>query len=300
MDAVWHNIETSNSGIALSLQELIDLRHLASQALPAQQKRLILSGQQLTSIRGRGIEFDATREYQAGDDIRSMAWRITARSLKPHIKVYREEKERPVWLAVDLSPSLYFGTRRMFKSVKSIMQAALTGWSSLHKRERVGAVIGASSKPLLYLPQSSEQHYLAILHSLAKNSQQQPSFTDNHYLHETLTTLLQHTRGGNTIYLYSDFYDFSHDIEKSITHLAQHRHVILNFVYDPFEASAPPPNQYTVSDGQRSSLFNMQDEKNREAWHSQFQQKLNQLRYFSRKYRITFNLYCTDATREVT
>ena len=87
-------------------------------------------------IRGRGIEFDATREYQAGDDIRSMAWRVTARSLKPHIKVYREEKERPVWLAVDLSPSLYFGTRRMFKSVQSIMQAALLGWSCLQKREK--------------------------------------------------------------------------------------------------------------------------------------------------------------------
>jgi hypothetical protein len=75
------------SGIAVKLQELIDLRNAKFlQPEPASPKQFTSTGQKLTSIRGRGIEFDTTREYQPGDDIRSMAWRVTARSLKPHIK----------------------------------------------------------------------------------------------------------------------------------------------------------------------------------------------------------------------
>lgn len=294
-----HNHKTK-SGTEITLQELIDLRYVALHQLPENVKnRLLTPGIKLSTIRGRGIEFDATREYQAGDDIRSMAWRVTARSLKPHIKVYREEKEREVWLAMDLSPSLYFGTRCMFKSVKSIMQATIAGWSALQKQERVGAIINAAQKSKIFLPQSGEKNYLAILNSFAEYSCLQPAFDDKQYLHDLLLSLQQHVRSGNIIHLFSDFLQFNAETEKLILYLAQRAHVILHFIYDPFEALPPPPHQYILTNGQQKILFNMHDVKNREAYRLQFQMKLNQLMDFARKHQIALNLHCTDTEREI-
>lgn len=287
------------AGTSVTLQELIALR---KQALHQPQirisKKLFLSGQKLTNTRSRGIEFDATREYQAGDDIRSMAWRLTARSLKPHIKVYREEKERPVWLAVDLSPSLYFGTRCMFKSVKNIMEAAVTGWSSLLKRERLGAVISAAPKPLVFQPQSAEKYYLTILNSLAESSRLLPAFNEQPHLHQLLLLLQQHVRSGSLLYIYSDFQQFDTEKEKLILSLTQRSQVVLNFVYDPFEAAPPPPHQYMLTNGQQKMRFNMQDTQNREHYRQLFQMKIQQLKDFAGKHRIVLRMSCTDSTRE--
>ncbi|MHB1948289.1 MAG: DUF58 domain-containing protein [Gammaproteobacteria bacterium] len=294
------NTANLSSGTEVTLQELIALRNVALHQPLSNNKRLTLPGVKLTNIRGRGIEFDATREYQAGDDIRSMAWRVTARSLKPHIKVYREEKERPVWLAVDLSPSLYFGTRCMFKSIKSIMQASLTGWSSLLKHERIGAIISSDQKPLVFQPQSGEKYYLAILHALAESSRLQPVFNNANYLRQLLLALQQQIRTGNIIYIYSDFFHFDTDIEKLILHLAQRTQVILNFIYDPFEAIPPPPYQYLLTNGQQNLLFNMQDRKNREDYRQLFQMKVKQLQDFTRKHQMILRMYCTDPEREIT
>jgi uncharacterized protein (DUF58 family) len=287
------------AGTFVTLQELLDLRKEALYQPPvSSKKRLSLTGEKLTAIRGRGIEFDATREYQAGDDIRSMAWRVTARCLKPHIKVYREEKERPIWLAVDLSPSLYFGTRCMFKSVQSIIQAGLTGWSSLLKRERIGAIISAQQKPLVFQPHSGEKPYLAILDALAASSRLQPAFNDQHHLHHLLLSLQQQVRSGSLIYLYSDFLQFDAETEKLIVYLVQRAQVVLNFVYDPFEAAPPPPYQYMLTNGQQKLLFNMQDAPNRENYRQLFQMKVEQLKDFAQKYQIALRMYCTDSTRE--
>lgn len=155
-------------GIEVTLKELVDLRCKAIHPLHEKHKWPKLSGQIQTSLRGRGIEFSATREYQAGDDMRHMAWRVTARSLKPHIKVYHEEKERPVWLAIDLSPSVYFGTRCMFKSVRMIKQAAFLGWSHLLKHERIGAIIARDPMVQIYKPRSSESDFLTILYEIGR------------------------------------------------------------------------------------------------------------------------------------
>ena len=293
------SVNKENSGIAVSLQELIDLRKDALYQSPiAIKKKLSLPGQKLTNIRGRGIEFDTTREYQPGDDIRSMAWRVTARSLKPHIKVYREEKERPVWLALDLSSSLYFGTRCMFKSVKSITEAALTGWLSLLKRERIGAILSSELKKLVFQPRSDEKYYLAILNAMAEFSRQQPVFNEHNQLHQLLLSLQQHARSGSLIYIYSDFLQFDAETEKLLLYLAQRAQIILNFVYDPFEATPPPPDQYMVTDGQQKMIFNMLDAQNRENYRKLFQLKVLQLKEFARKHQIVLQINCTDPARE--
>ncbi len=93
--------------------------------------------------------------------------------------------------------------------------------------------------------------------------------------------------------------DENNEIEKLILHLAERAHVILNFIYDPFEVLPPPPDQYMLTNGQEKILFNMQDAKNRAAYQLQFQTKLNQLMNFARKHQIALNLHCTDPELEV-
>lgn len=298
---VKKNVNSSSSGVDITLEELIDLRRNVIHTPTHVKKgsREVFSGQSIAKIRGRGIEFDATREYQPGDDIRRMAWRVTARSLKPHVKVYHEEKERPVWLAMDLSPSLYFGTRCMFKSVSSIKQAAFLGWLHLHHRERIGAIIAAGNKMRVYRPQLREREFLAILKSLAECSRLAPSFTEKNCLHPLLMTTQQHVRPGNVLYILSDFSEFDTRNQKLILHFTQYAQVKLFFVYDPFEAEPPPAYQYVLTDGQQTALFNTNKAQDRDHYRQQFQNKLNNLIDFTRKNNMVLQVLRTDQKQEV-
>ena len=293
-------IHTFPAGTAITLQALIDL-HKNALLTPTigLRKRLTRAGQKRTLIRGRGIEFDATREYQAGDDIRHMAWRVTARSLKPHIKVYREEKERPVWLALDLSPSLYFGTRCQFKSVKSILQAALTGWHAIQHRERVGAVLNCATPSLLFAPKASETHFLSILNAFATASAERAHFTQASYLDALLNTLQQQVRAGSLVHLYSDFLALDTNTEQSLIALASRAQINLNLIYDPFEAQPPPPHAYMLTNGTEKLLFNMRDAKNRSDYQQLFATKIARLTQLSRTHHFNLTLYGTDNTEEV-
>lgn len=290
-----------SSGIEVTLEELIALRRKVVHNPAHSKKQLceLMSGNSIAKIRGRGIEFDATREYQPGDDIRRMAWRVTARSLKPHVKVYHEEKERPVWLGVDLSPSMYFGTRCMFKSVCSIKRAAFLGWSYLHKRERIGACIATSQKTLVYTPQGREREFLAMLKSLSEYSNRAPAFTEKNCLDKLLVTLQQQVRSGHLVFIISDFSVFEDHHQKLISHLAQRAQVKLIFVYDLFEEEPPPPYRYVITDGQKTALLNTAKAQARELYREQFQLKRNQLSAFSRKNGIALQILRTDQEQEV-
>lgn len=282
-------------GIEVSLSELIALRgQVIHHTVSDQHKLLKYAGQKQVRVRGRGIDFESTREYQAGDDIRNMAWRVTARSLKPHIKIYHEEKERPVWLALDLSPSLFFGTRTMFKSARLIKQAGILGWSHLHKREKIGAIIAKSPKTIVCKPQSSEQHYTNILNLFSHHSTRHSNYSDDNYLSTLLLSMQQQIRTGNLVYILSDFMKFNHDIQKMIVYFSQRAQINLIFVYDPFEAEAPPANQYMLIHGQQKILFNMTNAQNRLDYQKQFQDKQNELIQFARKHNISLQILCTE------
>jgi uncharacterized protein (DUF58 family) len=288
--------QQSVAGIDISLEALIALRSQVSNSPMQSEKtsRAVFAGQHSAKIRGRGIEFDTTRDYQAGDDIRRMAWRVTARSLKPHVKVYQEERERPVWLGVDLSPSLFFGTRCSFKSVCSIKQAAFLGWSYLLKAERIGAVIANSQNTIIYRPEVREREFLTILKSLATLSAHVPAFTQTNCLQQLLVTLQQQTRAGNLVYILSDFFQFNAAEQKLILALAKRAQVTLIFVYDPFEKNAPPAYSYRLTDGETTAIFNMENRQNRHLYQEQFEVKLNSLLTFSHQHNIILQTLCTD------
>ena len=109
--------------------------------LPRQPLHSALAGRHATRIRGRGLDFDELRAYQPGDDVRSIDWKVTARTRKPHTRVYTDERERRVLLVVDQRLAMFFGTRVQMKSVTAAELAALLAWHVVDAGDRVGAVV---------------------------------------------------------------------------------------------------------------------------------------------------------------
>ena len=135
--------EPRRDDIHTSLSALVRLRFAARgfSYLPRQPVRSILSGRKRSRLRGRGLDFDELRHYRPGDDIRTMDWRVTNRTGKPHVRVYTEERDRPVIARVDQRMPMFFGSKKKMKSVIAAEVAALTAWRVLSASDRIGAII---------------------------------------------------------------------------------------------------------------------------------------------------------------
>jgi hypothetical protein len=117
-------------GISIVVDDLVRVRGLLSEISASRIRRLasLHSGAREVRLHGRGMDYEESRAYVYGDDFRTMDWRVMARTGDPHTKVFAEEKERRSLLAIDLSPSMYFGTRYSFKSWAAAQVAAHAGW----------------------------------------------------------------------------------------------------------------------------------------------------------------------------
>jgi uncharacterized protein (DUF58 family) len=128
--------------VCVSPATLIALRG-AGEGLSLKASRIAArqSGNYLSRFKGRGMEFDEARQYQPGDDVRTLDWRVTARTGKPHTKLFREERERAVLAWVDMRPTMFFATRGAFKSVIAARAAALIAWSTNQQGDRLGSLV---------------------------------------------------------------------------------------------------------------------------------------------------------------
>ncbi|MBT9531632.1 MAG: DUF58 domain-containing protein, partial [Pseudomonas sp.] len=167
-----HN-QPTQPGIQVSLAELIDMRHRARevQLFSTQAKRSPLAGLHHSKLRGRGVDFDQVRAYQAGDDVRTIDWRVTARTQEPHTKLFHEERERPIFIMVEQSRRLFFGSGLMFKSVLAAQAASLIGWAALGHNDRIGGLVFGDLEHHEIKPRRSKQSLLQLLNRLARANQ---------------------------------------------------------------------------------------------------------------------------------
>lgn len=119
-----------------------------------------------SSFRGQGIEFDSVREYETGDDIRSIDWNLTARSGKTFVKMYREERDLSIFICVDFSLSMVAGLDKISPKEKAVETAALLAFAGNHIFSPVGALFFDGEKGPLFFPHTGEEHILAILKSM--------------------------------------------------------------------------------------------------------------------------------------
>ncbi len=248
--------------VAVSQNHLIGLRDTPSRiALKPRLARANMSGQYLSAFKGRGMEYDESRPYEPGDDIRNMDWRVTARTGKPHSKLYREERERPVLMWSDFRRSLAFGTRNCLKSVRAAEAAALLAWQAVAQGDRVGGLLFSDDRHLELRPGRGKHSALRLMKYLSEFSQQawqhlQQAPADkgsNGDGEHALNRLAQVTRPGSLVYLISDFRELSASLESTLFRMARHSEVVLLQVEDPLEVELPPAGIYRVTDGREEA-----------------------------------------------
>lgn len=265
-------------GAYVSLPELIEQRFGASKLDLGQRKRALslLSGPNKTNFRGRGIDFEEVRAYQPGDDIRTIDWRITARTGTAHTKLFREERERQVLVCVDQRSSMFFGSRHCCKSVLAARLSALLAWAALQRGDRVGGLAFSDSDHSEVRPRRSRRSVLALLNAVQEMNHALPQPAENTPLtfSDMLVELRRIARPGSTIYLVSDFIGAGdQEALEHMNRLARHLEITAIHCSDPLERSLPESGTYAVTDGQSRARLYTGDRKLRQAFSERFDQR---------------------------
>ncbi len=283
--------------VRLDKQSLIALHHqAASLSLTALKVRAVQSGQYLSSFRGRGMEFDEVRPYQSGDDVRTLDWRVMARTGKAHTKLFREERERAVLLWVDSRSAMFFATRGAFKSVIAARAAALLAWAAVKQGDRIGGLIFSEQQHEELRPQGGKHAVLHLIQRLV--AQEQASWLQLKRVHDARTAseaalqsllrLRRVARPGSLVVLLSDFRDVDERSELHLAQLARHNDVVMFFIYDELEAHLPPAGLYRVGDGEQSVTLDTTAAATRDRYHQRFIQRRDALQALCRRHGICF------------
>lgn len=288
-------------GIAASVGELVGQRGGATpvHTAPRGRVRTLHAGAYASAFRGRGMEFDETRAYQAGDDVRAIDWRVTARTGRVHTKLFHEERERPVLLLVDQRPHMRFGTRDAYKSVVAARAAATLAWSARDGGDRVGGLV-LTSAPLersLHAPQRSRARLLHFLGALSDATSHESVGTGSEppppMLADALALLARTSRPGTLLHVIGDFADLDEPeraaaTARQLARLARRCEVACVLVYDALEAAAPPPGAYRVSDGARVLELPAASRRWREQYAARFAARRERLETLCRERGMAF------------
>lgn len=242
------------------------------------------SGDYQSPFRGRGMEFDESRLYQPGDDIRNIDWRVTARTGKTHTKLFREERERPVFVWLDLRTPMHFATRGRYKSVLAAQLAALIAWSALNNGDRVGGVIFSEHDHHELKPRRGKTAVLRLINRIANDvAWTRPASRggDRRSLEHALQRLRRVARPGSLVFLISDFRELDSQAQIPLARLSRHNEVAMLFVYDQLEEELPPPGRYRVLDGGREFLLDTSDSHLAGQYQQQFRARLDRLQQLS-------------------
>ncbi len=270
--------------IVPDLEELLALRG-AAHALSLHGRktaRAALVGMHSSAQRGRGLEFQEVRPYVAGDDPRNIDWRVTARRGRPHTKLFREERERPVWLLVDLQPGLFFGTRRQLKSALAARTAALLAWVASLGGDRVGAVIAHGAGSTRILPARARQSgVLPLLEALLQCQPTAPAQPSPLALEAALRALLPLARPGSQVLAVSDFAGLRQEAESLWTGLAAHSDLRLFWITDPLEEEGLPNGRFRV--GLPGRLRILEGARVRERWRQAWRERESRIAALSQR-----------------
>lgn len=247
-------------GAYCELDSLIGARYSAAGLNLNQRRRALslLAGPNKTNFRGRGIDFEEVRSYQPGDDIRTIDWRVTARTGSAHTKMFREERERPVLLLVDQRPAMFFGSRTCFKSVLAAELAAMLCWAALRNGDRVGGLVFGCGGHREVRPKRSRRSVLSLLHNvdelnhLLGTQQEDCSMTFG----DALIDLRRIAKPGSAIFIVSDFdRALDNGAKEHLFQLSQHMEVTAIHCSDPLERDLPRAGRYSVTDGNDRTLL---------------------------------------------
>jgi uncharacterized protein (DUF58 family) len=285
-----HAVSETDERVYVSLAHLVRLQHKATgySFLPRQPIHSLLSGRYASRLRGRGLNFEELRQYQQGDDIRTMDWKVTARTRKPHVRVYTEERDRAVLLLVDQRIHMFFGSRERMKSVVAAEAAALGAWRALGVGDRVGAIVFNDQSIEEIRPQRSKPTVMAILRTIermnhalradstvkANSNQLNAVLQKAHRLatHDTLVVFITDGQGTDD------------ETTRLTARLARHNDVLGMLLVDPIrESPLSGKGQHVATDGRLQMELDFNNPKFLERIAADYRQELEGIRAALRK-----------------
>ncbi len=249
-----------------------------------------------SAFKGRGIEFEEVRTYGFGDDVRDIDWRVTARLGDTYTKVFSEEKDREVYVVLDLSPYMVFGTKKELKSVSASKITALLGWLSLANKDRFGVVLYDGIKTKVFKPQTSQKNLIAILKTISTTSKNILDYPKNikSTIKEPLQFLQYNIKSRAVVFIVSDFKNTSNEALKTIVALTRKCSVYCLNVYDYIEEVPPLSGEYLVAYNNKKLSFNTTSSSFKDAYYKYFAKKRKTKENFFQKFKCQYINIRTD------
>ena len=289
---------TYPSDVFVSLQDLLKMEHYArnfSFLARKQKVQSVLGGKHASRLRGRGLDFEEVRNYVAGDDIRNIDWKVTARTRKTHSKVFSEEKEKPALIVVDQSKSMFFGSQRKTKSVVAAEIAALAAFRVLKEGDRVGGIVFADEGIDIVFPKRDRKNILRFLEKIVERNHQLKESSPVNFeetLKETLAKIRNMVTHDFLVIVISDFHRYSPQVIKFLSQTAQHNDVVLVKVFDPMEKEIPA-TKLIAGDGEKQILIDGENKTFRKNFLEGFEKDYTGFEAQMKKHRIPMMLIDT-------
>jgi uncharacterized protein (DUF58 family) len=246
----------SDRGVYISVAELAGLETSARDFtfLRRQPVHSLLSGRRGSLVRGRGLAFEELRQYLPGDDVRTMDWRVTARTGKPYIRVYTEEKDRPTIIVVDQRINMFFGSVRATKSVAAAEVAALSAWRVLAQGDRIGGFVFNDTQIDELRPHRSRAAVMRLAETITGRNRELRADTSARRMSGQLNAVLDAAASIAThdhlVVVISDFDGHDARTRDLLLRLAGANEVVAVLIYDPFLLKLPQSGELVVSDGE--------------------------------------------------
>ena len=271
-------------GVYISMEELVAIqsRHCSLDLRGRRKALTAIAGSHHSSFRGRGIDFDEVRIYEPGDDVRNIDWRVTARTGKPHTKLVREERERPIYIVVDQSQSMFFGSQQAFKSVVAAQAAGYLAWGSREHGDRVGGFIFNDKEVQEIRPKEGKkgiQQYLRLLIQFnQKLSAEGIASGSRSAFINALEGVKRVIRPGSLVFVISDFKHFDDITLQHFSLVSRHSDIVALQIFDPLEQQLPPPGSYSFTNGQRAITVNTHNKDLRKHYRLRFLEHQDRIR----------------------
>lgn len=247
--------EEQADGVRVSVEQLVALEARARDLAFVERARSHqqLAGRMPSSMRGRGLVFEELRQYLPGDDIRTIDWRVTARTGKPVVRVYDEEKERPALILVDQRINMFFGSRRAMKSVTAAEVAMLCAWRILGSGDRVGGFVFNDDDIDEVRPHRSREAVIGFAGRIAlQNAALTAAFSgapSPASLDAVLSRVSNIAHHDHLVVVISDFDGHSAATRDMLLRLSSRNEVICILIYDPFLLELPQSGNIVISGG---------------------------------------------------
>lgn len=291
-----------SNGVTVTFEELLPYKQRSIAWLPpAKSLWSTLIGQHQSKQLGRGMDFSEVRQYQPGDDIRAIDWRVTARMGKPHTKLFAEEREKPVILYIDLSASMQFGSKLLLKSVQAAHIASLIAWLSLSQKDRIGALLDLGHRFIEIRPKGHQQGVLTVIQKLVEQqntslTQRTTPATNKEFAH-TLTALNRLSPKGSEIVIISDFTRYSEAQETLFSQLRRHNTVRLIHIIDPLEqGNTAFRGMENVSDNKQTVWLDFSAKSTRNGIKNSFESHKDKLLLMCQNLGIFYTALSSDTT----